>query len=218
MCDFNCPNWIELQNVYLEDTHRDTLIAGGRIFVDLDVWGLLQNKVGINEVNLENIYLNVHRTLPDTTFNFTFIRRLLPAPILCLIRHRHPWKSDWIVKLKNVRLVYRDALIGTDANLWLIESNINFSAFNPSLNRYHLTSTDLNTGKGSVRMYAPLRPSQAGANSLEVAATSSDSLDFKIGKNSGKKLRFSLRRRNSEAENRRQNWQVGLGERLYLPQ
>lgn len=180
---FQLPDWIELQNVYLEDTHRDTLIAGGRIFVDLDVWGLLQNKVGINEVNLENIYLNVHRTLPDTTFNFTFITKAFASPDSLPDTASVPMEMRLdAVKLKNVRLVYRDALIGTDANLWLSESNVNFSAFNPSLNRYHLTSTDLNTGKGSVRMYAPLRPSQEGADSLEVAATSSDSLDLKLGK------------------------------------
>ncbi|MFN3382010.1 MAG: hypothetical protein ACK41O_21315, partial [Runella zeae] len=42
---FQLPDWIELKEVYLEDKHRDTLLAGGRLFVDLDVWGLLRNKV-----------------------------------------------------------------------------------------------------------------------------------------------------------------------------
>jgi len=180
---FQLPDWIELQNVYLEDTHRDTLIAGGRVFLDLDVWGLLQNKVGINEVDLENIYLNVHRTLPDTTFNFTFITKAFANPDSLPDTTSAPMEMRLdAVKLKNVRLVYRDALIGTDANLWFSESNVNFSAFNPTLNRYHLTTTDLNVGKGSVRMYAPLRTTKSGTDSLEVASNPSDSLDLKLGK------------------------------------
>lgn len=180
---FQLPDWIELKNVYLEDKRRDTLVAGGRIFVDLDVWGLLQSKVGINEVELENIYLNVHRTLPDTTFNFAFITQAFANPDTQPDTASAPMEMRLdAIKLKNVRLVYKDALIGTDANLWLSESNVNFSAFNPSYNRYHLTSTILNTGKGSVRMYAPLRPVKTDADSVEVTVNPSDSLDLKLGK------------------------------------
>ena len=70
---FKLPDWVELQGVYFEDQQRDTLLAGGRMYVNLDVLGLLQSRVGINEVQLENIRLKVHRTLPDTTFNYAYI-------------------------------------------------------------------------------------------------------------------------------------------------
>ncbi|HAK79816.1 MAG TPA: hypothetical protein DCM71_23635, partial [Runella sp.] len=72
---FSLPDWIELRGVYVEDLRRDTLLAGGRLFVDLDVWGLLQSRVGINEIQLEDIRLKVYRTLPDTTFNFAFVAK-----------------------------------------------------------------------------------------------------------------------------------------------
>jgi hypothetical protein len=180
---FQLPDWIELQNVYLEDEHRDTLLMGKRLYVDMDVWGLLQNKVGINEIQLENIYLHVHRTLPDTTFNFAFITKAFSDPEAQPDTAASPldMRLD-AVKLKNVRVLYRDALIGTDANLWLNESNVTFSAFNPSYNRYHFTNTVLNAGKGSVRMYAPLRPPQSESDSATVADNPSDSLDLKLGK------------------------------------
>ncbi|WP_428666762.1 translocation/assembly module TamB domain-containing protein [Runella sp.] len=180
---FQLPDWIELQNVYLEDKHRDTLLMGKRLFVDMDVWGLLQSKVGINNIELEDVYLHVHRTLPDTTFNFAFITQTFAGTDTQSDTLSKPMEMRLdAIKLKNVKLVYRDALIGTDANLWISESNVTFSAFNPSYNRYHLTSTVLNTGKGSVRMYAPLRPSKTGADSSEVATNPSDSLDFRLGK------------------------------------
>ncbi len=180
---FQLPDWIELQNVYLEDKHRDTLLAGGRLFVDLDVWGLIQNKVGINDIQLENIHLNVHRTLPDTTFNFAFITQAFASPDAQPDTAAAPMEMRLdAIQLKNVKLVYRDALIGTDADLWVKDSRVEFSAFNPSYNRYHLTNTVLTTGRGAVRMYAPLRAPKPGVDSLAAVTASSDSLDFKLGK------------------------------------
>jgi translocation and assembly module TamB len=179
---FQLPDWIELQNVYLEDKQRDTLLMGKRVFVDLDVWGLMQNKVGINNIELENVYLNVRRTLPDTTFNFGFVTQAFSSPDTQPDTASTPldMRLD-AIKLKNVRVSYRDALIGTDAALWIEESNVNFSAFNPSYNRYHLTNTVLNAGKATVRMYTPLRPAKPSTDSL-VTINSADSLDFKLGK------------------------------------
>lgn len=168
---FKLPDWVELQGVYFEDQQRDTLLAGGRMYVNLDVLGLLQNRVGINEVQLENIRLKVHRTLPDTTFNFAYIIDAFSSST----------PSDTVaspldmrlnaIQLKNIQLAYQDALIGTDANVWVDDAQLQFSAFNPTLNRYHLANTLLKTGKGSVRMYAPLRQ----------PSNSSDSLDLKLG-------------------------------------
>ncbi|WP_273216104.1 translocation/assembly module TamB domain-containing protein [Runella zeae] len=180
---FQLPDWVELKEVYLEDKHRDTLLAGGRLFVDLDVWGLLQNKVGINEIQLENIVLNVHRTLPDTTFNFAFITQAFASPDAAPDTASTPldMRLD-AISLKNVNLQYRDALIGTDAKLWLKGSKVTFSAFNPSYNRYHLSTTLLNEGKGSVRMYAPLRAPAVASDSAVVVSSASDSLDIKLGK------------------------------------
>ncbi|WP_147277035.1 translocation/assembly module TamB domain-containing protein [Runella aurantiaca] len=179
---FQLPDWIELQNIYLEDKQRDTLLMGKRVFVDLDVWGLMQNKVGINNIELENVYLNVRRTLPDTTFNFGFVTQAFSSPDTQPDTASTPldMRLD-AIKLKNVRVSYRDALIGTDAALWIEESNVNFSAFNPSYNRYHLTNTVLNAGKATVRMYAPLRPAKPEIDSL-AAINSADSLDLKLGK------------------------------------
>lgn len=63
---YSIPDWIELENVFFKTPQGDTLINGGRMRLDIDMMGLLDNQVGINQVELERIRLNITRTLPDT--------------------------------------------------------------------------------------------------------------------------------------------------------
>ena len=71
--NYKIPDWIELNGVYFSDNQGDTLLVGQRLYVNIDMLALMQNEVSINELNLENIKVNVKRTLPDTTFNFAYI-------------------------------------------------------------------------------------------------------------------------------------------------
>src|SRR5450432_2495282 len=67
------PSRIILKNIYLEDRRRDTLIAGGKIEVDISMMRLLSSELRINQLELDNITLKVKRQLPDSVFNFQFI-------------------------------------------------------------------------------------------------------------------------------------------------
>src|SRR5438874_9210547 len=64
------PDIVSLQNVYIEDHAKDTLLAGGRLKVNIDLFRLLRNVVQINEIQLEGITAKVKRSLPDTVYNF----------------------------------------------------------------------------------------------------------------------------------------------------
>ncbi len=71
--DVNFPNSLVLENVYIEDQTKDTLLSGGRIKVDIDMVKLLKNEISIGEINLNSMTMKVKRLMPDTTFNFQFI-------------------------------------------------------------------------------------------------------------------------------------------------
>ena len=71
--NYKIPDWIELEGVYFSDNKGDTLLAGQKLYLNMDMLGILKNKVSVNEINLENIKVNIKRTLPDTTFNFAYI-------------------------------------------------------------------------------------------------------------------------------------------------
>ena len=70
---YKIPDYLQLDDVLFITPKGDTLLQGGRMRVDLDMWGLLKNRVSIGQIELEHIRLNVNRNLPDTTFNFQYI-------------------------------------------------------------------------------------------------------------------------------------------------
>src|SRR4030095_5259878 len=68
------PNRIALDDVYVEDRNRDTILSGGTMRVNMNILKLLFRKeVDIKSIKLENVVAKVKRELPDTAFNFQFI-------------------------------------------------------------------------------------------------------------------------------------------------
>ncbi|QJD98059.1 translocation/assembly module TamB [Mucilaginibacter robiniae] len=66
------PKLIVLENVYFEDQKRDTLLAGDKLKVDIDLLKLIDKKVEVNEINLQGITTKISRD-KDSTFNFDYI-------------------------------------------------------------------------------------------------------------------------------------------------
>ncbi|MEP7165604.1 MAG: translocation/assembly module TamB domain-containing protein [Ferruginibacter sp.] len=71
--DYSLPKWIEINNVYIEDQKKDTLIFGERISVDIDMIRLLRGNTDIHKLVFKNILLNVNRREDDSSFNFQFV-------------------------------------------------------------------------------------------------------------------------------------------------
>ena len=67
------PRKLSLQDVYIEDRAKDTLLSGGSIKANLDIFKLFSNEVQINSFEFTDITAKIKRQLPDTTFNFQFI-------------------------------------------------------------------------------------------------------------------------------------------------
>src|SRR5215213_5695798 len=70
---FGLSGNINLQNVYIEDKTKDTLISGGVIKAHVNYMKLFSNEVQIKDLDLQNITAKIKRVLPDTAFNFQFI-------------------------------------------------------------------------------------------------------------------------------------------------
>ena len=71
--DYALPEWLEIKNVYIEDQHKDTLLYGGELRVDLHMLKLLSGNTDIEKILLNNIAINVHRSATDSVFNYQFI-------------------------------------------------------------------------------------------------------------------------------------------------
>src|SRR5687768_7552356 len=49
------PKDVVLDNIYLEDRQKDTLLYGGSVRVDIDMWKLLSNEILIDKLKLESV-------------------------------------------------------------------------------------------------------------------------------------------------------------------
>jgi translocation and assembly module TamB len=177
---FDIPDWIMLEGVYFEDTHGDTLLAGRRLYVDLDMYSLIKGNVGINKIELEGVNANINRVLPDTVFNFQFIVDAFASTDTVQTDTASApmeMRLDQI-SLKNVRLSYRDAVTGTDAETNIDSALVKFDKFNPSLSQYHPTTLAILNSQAKVRMYPALKVAAAGPAPKPDPA---DSLDLKLG-------------------------------------
>ncbi len=182
---FHIPDWISLENVYVQDLQKDTLIAGKKIYIDVDMLALLQSKVAINQVELESIRVKINRTLPDTTFNFNFILQAFDTPSKAKDTTTVPAAPLEIglkhIKLSRVKVSYKDALLGTDADANLSFFETELDKFNFDKSQYHFAKINGDGGTVSLHLYKPLRTS----SNLNVASTNknpSDTLDFNLKK------------------------------------
>ena len=177
---FDIPDWIALEGVYIEDLKGDTLVAGERFYVNLDMLGLIRGKIGINSIELDRVRLKVNRTLPDTTFNYQFIIDAFDSGAEADTTESAPLDMFLEkVQLKNVHLTYTDEVGGADADAQLRDARVSFSKFNPSLSQYHPTNIILNQSSATVRLYQGSKSAEKTASAPESKA--SDSLDVQVG-------------------------------------
>ncbi|MBZ4041334.1 translocation/assembly module TamB domain-containing protein [Flavobacterium hibisci] len=66
------PKDVVLESFYFEDQKKDTLLAGKRLEVDVDLFKLVNSELEINSVSLENVKANITRN-KDGVFNFDYI-------------------------------------------------------------------------------------------------------------------------------------------------
>src|SRR6186713_1551554 len=115
------PKNIILENVYIEDRQKDTLLSGGKIEANLDLMKLIfQNQMDIRSIALDNITAKIKRQLPDTAFNFQFVIDAFTIPDTTISSDTSTYFiSIPSVELNKIRIIYKDTVSGTDAEAWL---------------------------------------------------------------------------------------------------
>ncbi|MBL3655449.1 translocation/assembly module TamB domain-containing protein [Fulvivirga sediminis] len=67
------PKSIVIEDIYVEDQQKDTLLYSHYIEVNTDLWELLDNKFQVNDLDIDNLVANIYNTSADSTFNYQFI-------------------------------------------------------------------------------------------------------------------------------------------------
>ena len=116
------PKDIVLENVYLEDRQKDTLLSGGKIIADINLYNLIfKNQLDIRSIAFDDITAKVKRQLPDTVFNFQFVVDAFTTKDTI---NTSADTSSYVitipsVELNKVRIIYNDTITGSNAIVWV---------------------------------------------------------------------------------------------------
>lgn len=176
---YDIPDYVGLEDVLFITPKGDTLLAGQKLRVDLDMMGLLQNRVELNQIELEKVRINLNRTLPDTVFNFQYIIDAFdtggpPQPVDTTAAPLDI--SLAAVILKDVGIRYKDDVVGADVRAYLDSLRANFDQTDVAKSQYHLRTVNVDGLIANTRLYK-------GIDTPETPTTSApgDTLDLKLG-------------------------------------
>jgi len=132
--DYSLPKWLELNNIYIEDQKKDTLIFGERISVNISMLKLIWGDIDIQKVGLENILVNIKRAENDTSFNYQFIVNAFsgssPPPSAKKDTAALKLKLDRLL-LDRISLRYIDKKEGTDFYAGIKNLDVALNKFQP---------------------------------------------------------------------------------------
>src|SRR5688572_17274380 len=78
--DYRLPNWIQLKDVLILDLQKDTLLSGGNLYVEIDMFKLIFQDIKVGGIKLENIAIHINRSATDSLFNYQFILDAFSSP------------------------------------------------------------------------------------------------------------------------------------------
>lgn len=140
------PRLVTIENLYMEDRTHDTLIAGGRVHANIDLFRLFSNEIAIKDVQLENITAKVKRVLPDTVYNFQFVLDAFMGE-----QTKNPDTAAGPVMkfevrnlgLRNCHIVYKDVLTGNDMDATLTRLDARIDTLDPFGFRFNVPLVDV---------------------------------------------------------------------------
>lgn len=153
------PKKLILEDIYLEDQSKDTLVAGKSIAVDINMLKLLKNTVEIQSLEADGITAKIRRSLPDSSFNFDYIVKAFASE-----KESEPAADTASallfnldkVKFSKIHVVYADAVIGTSADVYLGRLNTNIKKFDLTKNMaFELPKINIDGLNATVKQWKP---------------------------------------------------------------
>lgn len=154
------PKKLVLQDIYLADQSKDTLVAGKSIAVDINMLKLLKNTVEIQSIEAEGITAKIRRTLPDSSFNFDYIVKAFASQ-----KESNPTADSSSallfnldkVKFDKFHIVYADDVIGTSADVYLNSLNTNIKKFDLTKNMaFNLPKVKIDGLSATIKQWRPM--------------------------------------------------------------
>ena len=179
------PSRIILKNIYLEDRAKDTLIAGGKIEVDISMFRLFHKEIHVNQLELDDMILKVKRQMPDSAFNFQFIINAFSSG-----PKKETAKTDTSggfqfiiggIHLHHIRAIYTDDATGNDIWVNLGDFQTRVKTFDPAHQHYAIPVISLEDINGKIRQYKPILLLKQAVDTISAHNAASDPVKLELG-------------------------------------
>lgn len=139
------PKDVVLEGFYFEDQKKDTLLAGKRLEVDVDLFKLVSRELEINSVSLENVKANISRN-KDGVFNFDYIIKAFESKEPKVEDpNAKPFKISVVkVNLDNVKFNFKDDFSKNDIAVKLTHFDTKFNKFDLDKMDFDIPNINLN--------------------------------------------------------------------------
>ncbi|MBC7948850.1 MAG: translocation/assembly module TamB [Chitinophagaceae bacterium] len=176
------PKNIILENIYVEDRQKDTLLSGGKIKVNLNLINLaFKNEINFKSISLENITAKVKRQLPDTTYNFQFIVDAFTSKDTVAGTDSSVVNIGLsTIEMNKIRLIYQDVISGSDMEAWLEHLDTKVEKFDMENMHFDVPLTNISGLTARIYQVKPLaRPEPEMKDMVEATQPFPLKLDFK---------------------------------------
>ncbi len=158
--DVDFPTTLSLQNVFIGDQSKDTLLYGKELKVNMDIPKLISSKIDIKKITLNGVVAKIKKLPPDSVFNFQFIVDAFNNPN-STSKSTSSTSSlqmniDEII-VNKTRIIYKDLFTGNDMDLAFGHLETKISTFDPSHLLFNIPSITLNGLKGHFYQLEPLK-------------------------------------------------------------
>ncbi|RUT68457.1 translocation/assembly module TamB [Flavobacterium cupreum] len=172
------PKDVVLEGFYFEDQNKDTLLAGKRLEVDVDLFKLVSSELEINSVALENVNANISRN-KEGVFNFDYIIKAFESkddkpkdP------DSKPFKISVVdVRLDHINFNFKDDFAKNDVKVKLTHFDTKFNKFDLDKMDFDIPNINLNGLKLGLDQAAVEKIAEV---SVETVDTISKRKDFKL--------------------------------------
>lgn len=175
------PKSVVLEDIYLEDRQKDTLLYGGRLAVDIGMWALLDNEIAVGGIEVNNLTGHVRRTLPDSSFNFDYIIDAFSDSLAVAETDTSP--TPWRISIDNIALrdiyvTFDDETAKSNLLLRLGELDLSFDELDVVRQIYKLDKVRL--ARTTFSYVSLLEKNTVPENSIPAQAQTSDTAAFPL--------------------------------------
>ncbi|RXM48615.1 translocation/assembly module TamB [Flavobacterium sp. YO12] len=194
------PKDIVLEGFYFEDQKRDTLLAGKRLELDVDLFKIVSSELEINSVSLENVKANISRN-KNGVFNFDYIIKAFKSKeSKAEDPDSKPFKISVVkINLDNINFNFKDDYSKNDVRVKLTHFDTKFKEFDLDKMNFDIPNIDLDGFKLVLNQDVVEKIAEV---SVKTADTISQRTDFnlKLGKISLSKIYIAYDNKDSKLD------------------